>query len=540
MPYWDSVLDQRLPNPVHSVLWSNELLGGAWPGEVNGGAFRGWLLENRTRFVRRNVGQRSSPMNDSEVSGAMNAADISDILSYTVAQEGCPVARSWRAVEFIHGKPHNYVGGDMVLTASSANDPVFYLHHSFVDLIWETWRLRRQTRSARETTYPPDNRFCSATAHYSYAPMRPFGNLVNTDGLSNHYTDIFYTYSNRLSCSASNPNCQSKYLFCDLSHGWPQCASKIVVGGNCTGFVRGEDCCYNGRCVNNICVWNANNFGTRPRLLTVPGTRIRPFSLAISPVRSSISRASKDCFNENECCSIWADNGYCTRNPSYMTTSCKASCGSCRPLYDLNTECIDRSSSCPATTEGCQSRSDWMKENCRQSCSFCNQTRLQACTATSTSIPSRTTTSPLPQQQTSATSKLQVMSCTDYHFCCAFWSTQNRCTGGQSIQQACPMSCNVCTANISSSNTDCQDFHPLCEAWANSRLCDTRQDYMWENCKWSCRKCDLLRPSSRAAACESIRRPLFRTVLRQPNASENEYVTAEEPQTPTTTTLSSY
>ncbi|KAK5965877.1 Common central domain of tyrosinase, partial [Trichostrongylus colubriformis] len=144
MPYWDSVLDQRLPNPVHSVLWSNELLGGAWPGEVNGGAFRGWLLVNRTRFVRRNVGQRSSPMNESEVSGAMNAADISDILSYTVAQEGCPVTRSWRAVEFIHGKPHNYVGGDMVLTASSANDPVFFLHHSFVDLIWETWRLRRQ------------------------------------------------------------------------------------------------------------------------------------------------------------------------------------------------------------------------------------------------------------------------------------------------------------------------------------------------------------------------------------------------------------
>ncbi|KAK5983428.1 hypothetical protein GCK32_007001 [Trichostrongylus colubriformis] len=268
-----------------------------------------------------------------------------------------------------------------------------------------------------------------------------------------------------------------RYLFCDLSHGWPQCASKIVVGGNCTGFVRGEigfkgeDCCYNGRCVNNICVWNANNFGTRPRLLTVPGTRIRPFSLATSPVRSSISRASKK-MNDDQL----PPKAESTRVGTIAYFTMLFSCYFL--LYLL-------------------------------------------------------------------TSVFSVMSCTDYHFCCAFWSTQNRCTGGQSIQQACPMSCNVCTANISSSNTDCQDFHPLCEAWANSRLCDTRQDYMWENCKWSCRKCDLLRPSSRAAACESIRRPLFRTVLRQPNAlsefqSENEYVTAEEPQTPTTTTLSSY
>lgn len=33
---------------------------------------------------------------------------------------------------------------------TSANDPIFYLHHSFIDLIWENWRLLRQPRDARE------------------------------------------------------------------------------------------------------------------------------------------------------------------------------------------------------------------------------------------------------------------------------------------------------------------------------------------------------------------------------------------------------
>lgn len=46
MPYWDSVLDQRIPVPKQSVLWSDELMGGAKPGDLTEGAFKGWLLEN--------------------------------------------------------------------------------------------------------------------------------------------------------------------------------------------------------------------------------------------------------------------------------------------------------------------------------------------------------------------------------------------------------------------------------------------------------------------------------------------------------------
>ncbi|XGW11181.1 hypothetical protein V3C99_012574 [Haemonchus contortus] len=530
MPYWDSTLDQRLPTPRHSVIWSDELLGAA-TGDVNTGAFRGWLLENRTRVIRRNVGGRSSPMNESEVQGVMNAADINVVLSYTATQPGCPVARTWRALEFVHGKPHNYVGGDMVLTSSSANEPVFFLHHSFVDLIWETFRQRRQSRSARERTYPPDNTLCSATAHFSNAPMRPFGDMVNTDGLSNRYTDIFYTYSDRVGCSAASPSCRSRYLFCDYSHGWPQCVSKIVLGGDCSGFVRGEDCCYNGRCVNERCVPNANNFGTRPS--TVPGTRTRPFFLATSRLRSSAMRESENCLNENECCSIWSQNGYCTSNPSYMNVSCKASCGLCASTYDINDECADRSSTCPTSPDECKSRKEWMKENCRRSCSFCNQTREQACTAPtepSVSISSKTITLPTTLPGSSSQLHLRVKSCTDHHFCCGLWSTQNLCADGSAVQQACPMSCKGCKSDAP---RKCLDFHSLCGVWAESNLCNTRKDFMWENCKFSCRKCDLLKPSDYLSACQLLKPPTFRKFLRSSTITpENLYVTLKE--TPST------
>lgn len=53
-------------------------------------------------------------------------------------------------------------------TTTSANDPVFYLHHSFVDFIWESWRLSHQDRSTRETAYPSREitQACSTSYHF--------------------------------------------------------------------------------------------------------------------------------------------------------------------------------------------------------------------------------------------------------------------------------------------------------------------------------------------------------------------------------------
>ncbi|VDM67872.1 unnamed protein product, partial [Strongylus vulgaris] len=188
IPYWDSTLDSRLPTPSHSVMFSSELMGGSRAGEVRDGAFRGWMLENRTRVIRRAVGAQSAPMNVSTFFTYVNSPNIQQILSSPAAQNGCPIPPSWRSLELSHGSPHLFVGEDMVLTASSANDPIFFLHHSFVDFIWELWRQGVQPRQFRENDYPRDNIQCSSRAHFAFAPMLPFTPMLNIDGLSNEYT----------------------------------------------------------------------------------------------------------------------------------------------------------------------------------------------------------------------------------------------------------------------------------------------------------------------------------------------------------------
>ena len=41
----------------------------------------------------------------------------------------------------VHNGPHNWVGGVMS-TGASPGDPVFFLHHCFIDMLWAQWQLR--------------------------------------------------------------------------------------------------------------------------------------------------------------------------------------------------------------------------------------------------------------------------------------------------------------------------------------------------------------------------------------------------------------
>ena len=98
--------------------------------------------------------------------------------------------------EFDHAGTHLFVGGHMGSITCSPNDPVFWLHHSFVDCTWEEFR-RTSQRTNRETDYPPndDNEYDSA--HNANREMVPFGPLRNIDGMSDRYV-YFKDYINIL------------------------------------------------------------------------------------------------------------------------------------------------------------------------------------------------------------------------------------------------------------------------------------------------------------------------------------------------------
>ncbi|CAJ0945780.1 unnamed protein product, partial [Mesorhabditis belari] len=283
LPYWDSTLESALTNPQDSILFSDQFFGNT-QGLVTTGLFANWIgLGNAP--TRRAMGQSQSvPFVEQDIQSTMSKNSIDQVLAFTAPQRACPFQTTFDVLEYGHGKPHVFVGGDMFEPRTSTNDPLFWLHHSFVDFIWEMWRQQKQTRDQRSTQYPTDNSACSAQAHFSTTIMSPFSPLTNRDGLGNQYTDDLYEYAPRPSCSLGN-DCGSPFLFCDRSRGPSRCASRMKIGGNCAGYVNGEQACYRGACVNGRCVAEQQTSSTRTTV-TPPRPTVTPPRTTVTPPRT--------------------------------------------------------------------------------------------------------------------------------------------------------------------------------------------------------------------------------------------------------------
>ena len=111
----------------------------------------------------------------------MSQIQIHNVLAYTAPQSNCPFRPNFVAIEYSHAYIHLFMGGDMKPPSTSANDPIFFLHHTFVDNIWEMWRQLRQVKSVRDQLWAPDIDTCTNSKHFSKAPMIPW-NKINKDG----------------------------------------------------------------------------------------------------------------------------------------------------------------------------------------------------------------------------------------------------------------------------------------------------------------------------------------------------------------------
>ncbi|CAI4226184.1 unnamed protein product [Auanema sp. JU1783] len=386
MPYWDSVLDSYLPDPRDSIMFTPSFMGeidGA--GQVSRGAFAGFrTLEGRPNIIRRPATE-GRLFSETNINNLLSQTEIQNVLAYTAPQSGCPFRPNFGALEYSHSSIHLWIGGDMKPPSTSANDPIFFLHHCFVDFVWEMWRQARQNRIARETAYPPDIGTCANSQHFSYSQMRPW-DKQNIEGLSNAYTDNLYRYSPRPTCSHQNPNCGSPYLWCD-TRGAPHCVVKVKQNGLCRGF-EGFDACWQGSCVNGWCrpgpVTQAPAVQQPSSRQTVAPTRNQPRpSAAPTTPRPTFASAvaSNNCYNDDPCCDAWARQGECQSNATYMNRYCRRSCRFCTNPADNRTGCHDRHVSCAfwRAQNFCSRRRQWMSENCQASCGWCNMSQQQLC-----------------------------------------------------------------------------------------------------------------------------------------------------------------
>jgi Common central domain of tyrosinase/von Willebrand factor type A domain len=107
IPYWNSTVDTSPSDP----LWDNSFIGqfdSAWG-------------------LGRNLGGDTLP----------TPQDVLDTIDANTTY-----GTFWHPLELdIHNPPHNWVGGVMASTASPG-DPVFYMHHCWIDMIWAQWQLQ--------------------------------------------------------------------------------------------------------------------------------------------------------------------------------------------------------------------------------------------------------------------------------------------------------------------------------------------------------------------------------------------------------------
>uniref|UniRef100_A0A1I8AYS7 Tyrosinase_Cu-bd domain-containing protein n=1 Tax=Meloidogyne hapla TaxID=6305 RepID=A0A1I8AYS7_MELHA len=241
--YWDSTLDSPLPNPADSILFTEEFFGTTnSAGYVATGPFKSWQTLEGNPGISRDVGKDGGCMNAYDVYYTLSQTKVEKIMAYTQPNVGCPYNVDWESLEYPHGKSHNFIGGDLSDPATAANDPFFFCLHSFVDMIFENWRQKHQNRTQRENDYPPDLSACEVSIHYKNSIMTQLGPLINGDGLRNAYTDYMYEYEPSPTCNATRECGSNVYQ------------RSVSVEIAMASLMAREDVCWNGDCVNGVCV----------------------------------------------------------------------------------------------------------------------------------------------------------------------------------------------------------------------------------------------------------------------------------------------
>ena len=180
LPFWDSTKDGLMTNPTASVMFSPNMVGTGY-GVVNNGPFAGFTHASTGALVR-NLGSGG---------GLMKPKMIYDVVKQTKTENMItPFADSENNLEINHAMVHAYIGGTLDNLNYSPADPLFWMHHCFVDYIWEKQR-NNERRNGRnpDTDYP-----ALEDGHNADQTMQPFTNLKNKDGYSSGWINTFYSY----------------------------------------------------------------------------------------------------------------------------------------------------------------------------------------------------------------------------------------------------------------------------------------------------------------------------------------------------------
>ena len=183
IPYWDWTQDAALAEPQAASLWSDDFLGGNGAEDdewrVQTGAFAhkngnwpvpsyaedGWPGPGlKRRFATTlptlptaddlKLAMREALYDTPHYDKSPFTVGFRNRLEGWVTQRGDPAVKTPGSQ--LHNRVHLWVGGNME-PMTSPNDPVFFLHHCFVDKVWADWqKLQRENNPEGAPHYAPE------------------------------------------------------------------------------------------------------------------------------------------------------------------------------------------------------------------------------------------------------------------------------------------------------------------------------------------------------------------------------------------------
>nr|KAI8748318.1 TYRosinase family member (tyr-3) [Biomphalaria glabrata] len=205
LPYWDSSLEGQLARPLESSLWTPDFFGTP-RGPVVDGPFAGWRLPTGVQLIR-NAGVDGDLLTPQIISNILTRRRYEEVVQTSASPQ--------YDIELQHGTAHMYVGGVMTRLDTAAFDPIFFMHHAFIDYIFEMFRNRLRSIGVNPAQYPRSN------SNFRHEPTATtgFGSYTQEYGYSDALASRT-TYEPVPTCSARSPTCGvGSSLVCEVSTG---------------------------------------------------------------------------------------------------------------------------------------------------------------------------------------------------------------------------------------------------------------------------------------------------------------------------------